>query len=328
MRDHFRALGTLKRYDRFYILGADVMDGAYSEVRTLDRLIWASLAATAGLQTAIVNFSFNERPAEKVVQAFRNLPSRVRLIARDPKSRTRLQEHLGRPVGFSADVAFLLKEDPAARVVANARSFVNQQKKESRVLVGVNVNPQVLGRKPDDSAVKRLVNVYADTLARLFRLDTGRCSFIFLPHDFRGAPSDLSLSDDVLGLLPDDVKQHCLLPGTPYRAAEVKAICGGLDVILSGRMHVAILGLSQAVPVVSVTYQGKFEGLYEHFRLPGLTISPDEVLQPGSLYALLGQVIDRRGALRLQIEGRLPSVRRLAENNIAAIALSEQDDGF
>ncbi|MFO7675573.1 MAG: Coenzyme F420 hydrogenase/dehydrogenase, beta subunit C-terminal domain [bacterium] len=325
--DYSRAPGTLKRYDRFYVLGTDVMDGTYSEERTLARLRWASLAATAGLQTAIVNFSFKEGPNETVVRAFQRLPSGARLVARDPTSRARLQQYLGRPVGLSADVAFLLKEDAAARVVANARSFVCLQRKESRILVGVNVNPQVLGRNPDDPAVKRLANVYADTIIRLFRLDAGRYGFVFLPHDFRGTPSDLSLSDDVLSLLPDGVKQHCLLPGTPYRAAEVKAICGGLDVILSGRMHVTILGLSQAVPVVSVTYQGKFEGLYEHFELAGLTASPAEALQPGSLFTLVKQAIDRREMLGRQIEEKLPLIRSLAENNLAATRLSEPGDG-
>ncbi|TLN28532.1 glycosyl transferase family 1, partial [bacterium] len=98
-------------------------------------------------------------------------------------------------------------------------------------------------------------------------------------------------------------------------AAEIKAICGQLDLALSGRMHMAIACLGQGTPVACITYQGKFEGLYRHFELDGLTIDPVTATQPGRLAAFFLPVIDRREAIRRQIQSQLPKVRVLAAEN-------------
>ena len=101
------------------------------------------------------------------------------------------------------------------------------------------------------------------------------------------------------------------------RAAEVQALCAELDIVLSGRMHCAIACLSQGTPVACITYQDKFEGLFEHFGLQGMTIDPEVSLRSGKLLEFFLPIYQNRDNLRKQIEARLPAVRQLAEANFA-----------
>ena len=56
------------------------------------------IAAEIGLDVSVLGFSFNAEPSPLVLGALRDLPSSVRLCARDPISHGRLTKDLGRPV--------------------------------------------------------------------------------------------------------------------------------------------------------------------------------------------------------------------------------------
>ena len=46
---------------------------------------------------------------------------------------------------------------------------------------------------------------------------------------------------------------------------DVKSVIGLCDLLITCRMHIAIVALSKNVPVISFVYQGKFEGLYNFY---------------------------------------------------------------
>lgn len=314
-KDRFRFVQMVSRYDRFYCIGADVMDGFYSERRTLRFIELVALAAKTGASATILGFSFNEQPTPNSVQALANLPASVRLCSRDPVSYQRLTHHLQRRVDLVADVAFLLdlaQED--SELAIGVSKWVRQQQELGRLVVGVNANSLHLKSLPQFGC-DDLIRLYADALVELFSSHP-TISFLMIPHDFRGKESDVSLASAILERLPIHMNSYCMKVPTPCSAAEIKFMCADLNLVFTGRMHLAIACLGQGVPVAGVTYQGKFEGLFNHFALQGMTIAPEKAFQPGALANFLAAIIAKREDIRQQIQSRLENVKALAALNL------------
>lgn len=309
-RDRMRALNILPKYSHLIVLGADVLDGAYSQARTVRRLALASVAAKAGLKTSIVNFSLNRHPTPAAIEAWHRVPASVRLCTRDPVSRDRLRRLLaGRQPELGADLAFLLAPNESASL-APLLSWIDDQKDQRHTVVGLNVNPQAL---PFHHCPDLLIESYLHTM---IRLESEHASFALIPHDFRGVINDATVSQKLLEMVPPSLKSRCLMIPTPCSAAEVKAVCGKLDAAIVGRMHCAIACLSQGVPVGAITYQDKFEGLFQHFGIEGTTVTPDTTSLKSQLEALSVSILRRRDEMRPQILAHLPNVKRLARLNV------------
>jgi polysaccharide pyruvyl transferase WcaK-like protein len=101
-------------------------------------------------------------------------------------------------------------------------------------------------------------------------------------------------------------------------AWDAKAIAGAVDLVLTGRMHFAIAALGQGTPPVSVVYQGKFEGLMQHFGLEAepLLLAPDKV---GSGDAALAAATANAERLRSKILAVLPRVEALSRSNFSGL---------
>jgi polysaccharide pyruvyl transferase WcaK-like protein len=142
-------------------------------------------------------------------------------------------------------------------------------------------------------------------------------SFVMVPHDYRKHKDscDIIVSESVWDSLPYEIKEHSMVITEKCRASEIKSICRHLDFVLSGLMHLAIGALGQGTPAVCVSYQGKFEGLFSHFRLSGMTIEPEEALQPGNLVNFLMPLIEKREDIRKHIQAELPRIKQLAQAN-------------
>ncbi len=78
-------------------------------------------------------------------------------------------------------------------------------------------------------------------------------------------------------------------------------------------MHLAIAGLGQGVPVMALTYQDKFEGLFRHFDQPERTLLDAEaILEPQRLAAAMDGFVEERDALKARVVERWPRVHALA----------------
>jgi polysaccharide pyruvyl transferase WcaK-like protein len=313
VRNGWHFLKTVREYSHLYIIGADMMDGFYSDDATLRLTKLAALSARAGTQTTILGFSFNENPTPASIAAIQNLPSETRLCARDPISQKRLQAKTKRPIELVADVAFLLTPKSNLTRSQNIRDWIDSQHKADRLVVGINLNNLLLR---DDEALTSddLVRSYAKALETVFE-HRQAISFLIIPHDDRGVVSDLSLSLKLLESLPSQMQPYCSMVPFPIEAAEIKAICEGLDLVLTGRMHLSIACLGQSTPVGCVTYQGKFEGLFEHFGLTDISLSPWQSFNAEAVSTFLENLLDRRDSLRATISEKLPQVSQLARHN-------------
>lgn len=333
MRDYFIYSSGLKflqksiefgykvsRYEQFYCLGADLMDGHYSDYVTLKRVKLVELAAKAGVKSTILGFSFNNAPTPLAVQALRSLPSHVNLYVRDAISEERLTARLNRPIPLVADVAFLLHPAESSELLSTVFQWIEKQRNTGRTLVGINPNSLLL-KQQDGKTFEDLIQGYAQNLVSLFSRNPN-LSFVLLPHDSRnikGSPSDDRLARAILQELPVEMQPYCCKIPFPCRAAEIKAIVGKLDVVLSSRMHLAIACLGQSIPVVCITYQGKFDGLFRHFAIEGMTVSPEDLLQPESekVVNCVISTLENREKIHQKIQVQLPQVQQLSLANFA-----------
>jgi polysaccharide pyruvyl transferase WcaK-like protein len=96
----------------------------------------------------------------------------------------------------------------------------------------------------------------------------------------------------------------------------IKRLTRQLDLVFTGRMHLAIAALGSTTPTLSIAYQDKFEGLYQHVDL-----SSEHILSPrqclgGELLTKIRQACAQRHDNRERIRERLPQVMALAKRNL------------
>lgn len=303
-------------YDLFYAFGADVLDGFYSTRHTLSVIRSVMAAAQGGCATSILGFSLNSHPATVCLDELRLLPLGVRMCARDPVSHARLTRLLERRIDLVADLAFLLSPNLEQQRCGSPLSrWITSQKTCGRAVVGINANFLTLA--DCSRSIQDLITLYADTMTDLHAQK--QVSFVFIPHDYRHSrliPSDLQLARAILAVLPTEIREHSVIMHR-CGAIDVIDLCSLLDCTLSGRMHLAIASLSQGTPVVSLTYQGKMEGLFHHFSLPDFAIPFQRAAHRRDLGDKLALVLESRREIKRHITTELPRIRSLARENFA-----------
>lgn len=309
--DELRFSRMAARYGQVYGLGADVMDGYYSPRDTQLRLRLLTLAARTGAPSRLLGFSFNAAPAPETVKAFQALPANIKLCTRDPLSQRRLAGHLGRPVRLVADLAFLLEPAPFHDLPQAVLHWLEEERKTGRIVVAINAN--YLAFK-DYANPADVITRFVEALTQVYEGNLP-VSFLLIPHDMREPHSDVSMAANIHAQLPPPVRAHSLAVTAALPAAQIKALCSKLDFAVSSRMHLAIACLGQGTPVACITYQGKFEGLFEHFHLDGMLMDAKAVLEPDALSAFLTTTLNQRDAARIAITASWPQVRHLAESN-------------
>ncbi|MDP7506329.1 MAG: polysaccharide pyruvyl transferase family protein [Candidatus Woesearchaeota archaeon] len=297
------------KYKRFYMLGADIMDGYYSVPWSLRKINMLKTAKEAGLKTVLLGSSFNHSPNPKIIKSLSELPKTVRLCARDPVSYKRCKKFLPKNnFDLVADVAFQLKPK-----FIEIESHVKKEKQKGRHVIGININWLIASNI--GISFDKLASIYAEFMNKLCKKGF---SFVLLPHDFRKTKksiSDVEFTDIVLSKLDDETRQYCFRPKLPYSAAQIKYIVKRLDFVVSGRMHLAIACLGQGVPVACIVYQGKFEGLFGFFGLKKLLMDPKSLLKNDSLLKQFEKLFPKRKTIKKKILTNLPKVMKYSRKN-------------
>lgn len=318
LRAAWRCSGILREYSALYMPGTDVLDGYYSERRSVNRLRLAAMAARSGMTVSVMGFSVNASPSALCMKTIQNLPAEVRISCRDTLSRTRLEQATGRSVMLTADLAFLLRPRHGSPISRQLAAWCDSERKMGRIVVGLNVNEHL--RMPDSKSFDDLVTALRDALRTVdgsVSHGASGISIVCIPHDRREAHDDWRVLERVRSSLGEALGAHAVLLPRSVRADEIKAVTGSLDLMISGRMHVAIACLGSGTPVACVAYQGKFEGLFEHFGLTECIITPETITDSARLSRFLTEFVNRRYHLREQIQERRPSVEMLAARNVA-----------
>ncbi|MBX7123995.1 MAG: polysaccharide pyruvyl transferase family protein [Opitutaceae bacterium] len=294
------------RADALLVIGADVMDGYYNPATSIKLLALADLAACNGLHSVILGFSFNRNPDRRVVGVFDRLNERVRVNVRDGLSLKRLNSVSSVRAWLVADAAFLLEPDNESLRLAELTDWIHNRRSAGDRVVGFNLHPMLL-KDATSLDLTRLVGSAATALGRL--VERNGSSVALLPHDYRERDGDDvclgPLHSELIGRFPERI----FYPTEHFNARELKAAAGLMDGVVTGRMHLAIASLGMGVPVAALTYQDKFQGLFDHFGIPHrFLLRPEEARKADRLADLVENFVEEMERLRELVHARLPEV--------------------
>ncbi len=303
-------ISKLQNYESCYFIGADVIDGAYNPHSVRARISLVAEAARMGRKAKVLGASYNTHPEKTTRDSLRELPASVVICARDPVSKMRLETALDRPIRQVADLAFLLSPRSQHPVVQQAGDWIEARKKNGDQVIGVNANYL---HAEQDAAFPAALKVFIKRLLR------ESISVVLIPHDTRSKrPDQLLLENATADLSPAERERIFMLP--PISPGVVRAVMPLLDMLATGRMHTAILGLSGGTASFNFAYQDKFEGLLQFFKLEqsGLLSTPKELsADPLRVAEKFLHVLTDKELFQQQIQQHLPAVLNLARTNFS-----------
>ncbi|HUG26028.1 polysaccharide pyruvyl transferase family protein [Piscinibacter sp.] len=313
---------TNRRIDEFKpdamaVFGADVMDGYYNPVFTTRVLLTADRAARSGVRVTIIGFSFNDSPSAGLRPVFDGLSRAIAVHVRDQVSLDRFREFSTLPATLVADAAFMLTPDASTDTFRSVREWAGRRRAAGDAVLGFNIHPMLVAGASRQQ-VDRLI---ANSVAAL-RAVAGkrRSSFLLIPHDYRGASGDAACLAQIHDLLAPSLDERVMLVAGRHSAAQLKAISGLVDGLVTGRMHLAIAALGMGRPVAALTYQDKFHGLFDHFNLPRrFLLDPEALLMEGRLEGLMLEFLDSLPELERRVVHRVGFVNEAALRNLRAL---------
>lgn len=295
------------------LMGADGMDGSYDPSFSAAQLMTLDLAARSGSDCYITGFSISKIFHKDVVDIFRNIASSIRINLRDPLSLQRFEKNTGRKANQVADVAFLLKPKTTPRV-QELLEYIDLEKIQNRKVLIINFHPLLLELQERDR-FSELLEAFSDALEQVS--ERVNVSYVMLSHDMRGESSDLHALAPLYSRLKGPLGNRLLLIDEQLTAAEIKALVGSADMVLSGRMHLMIASLGSGTPVLGIDYKDKMEGLLTLLGLDTKSlISAGAILENSDRCALhIADFIDRLSTERSKIALRIDEIRKLSLQN-------------
>lgn len=240
--DVVRFARQLNRGSELCMIGADVMDGVYYPPSAMARFSLLNLANRSGLQTRVLGFSWSDQAEPSAWEAIRRVAPATQLFVRDPQSLRRLEARGVEGAIAAADIVFALPHNSSAPPpIKTGRAK----------LALLNVSGLIQGRMdqlPEFEAVLRHLR------------ETG-WSMCFVPHVVRPGDDDLSTQRALQAGIGLDSNVR-FIDAKPS-VHEVQELVSRADLIITGRMHLAVLGIAAGVPAVVLGTQGKVAGLCE-----------------------------------------------------------------
>lgn len=252
-------MDIVKDCDEVYVIGADIIDGAYSENAAMMRYKLIDIAHAFGVKTSILGFSFGKTPTKKICKTIKYISNYTILNVRDIDSLTRLQKIGCKNTRLVADTAFLFDETHYPKSKSADELYVNLSK-INKTIIGVNITHK---RQTD---CKPFIKKVCDALQQLDNIYV-----VIFPHDVR-TYDDVSYFDkELCQILGDELLSRGIECINAFNYLEnetdVKHILNLVDFVITCRMHLAIAALSKGIPPISFVYNDKFEGLYKLYKL-------------------------------------------------------------
>lgn len=303
------------RYEHFYVIGADLIDGYYATSVSDQLFRLLDIAERAGTKTSLISCSFNESAPTEVVESMRRNLTRTRVHARDKYTAERLTKTLSRPIGHSADVAFgLLPQDTDN--TAAVKAWVAQERTVGRHVIALNINAIPVAMK-DPS---RIDVYFARWATWIEQVTASGISIVLLAHDYRGVYSDEMAANSVVKQVAPTHQRYCLIPSQRLNAAEIKSAVDSCDFVVTGRMHLAIAAMGAGIPVVAYAYQSKFEGILRLFGLEEYVRPIEGVFADVRQEAEFALALQTQShLLRARCMERVESVVEMARNNVVKL---------
>lgn len=247
-----RIISTVSEYNCFVIIGADIMDGYYSTVESIKRLLLGRISSEMGLKAIVTACSFNNNIHHLVKKELSKMEnSNFTLNIRDVNSFNNIKEFYKTPV-LSSDVSFLL-EPPSTFGYVELEEFIDKSE-----FITININ-------------SLHYNKYGDWLIQYFKtfisyiLTNTNLNVVLAPHDIRentfSKYSDYEILISLYKIVDNVDRVFVLNKKSKINAIMLKQLAYKSKLVIAGRLHFCIAALSNKVPVLVMPYQDKFEGI-------------------------------------------------------------------
>jgi polysaccharide pyruvyl transferase WcaK-like protein len=222
-----------------------------------------------------------------------------RVAVRDPRAYDTARRLTSRPVSVVPDPAFMLAPDPG--LSGEDRLAEAGVQLDDGPLIGValrrwfpprarwiphRIASRHAGVGAEEMASDRLLDLWAMALDRVLETTGGRVVMLptyTVPHE-----GDDRLCDLVRARMRSK-RTHLVQLVHP---AEYLAVLGCLSVMVGGRMHPTILAASAGTPIVGLSYNPKFEGVFELLGLPQRCMSVEDLVETGDVEGFARLIVE------------------------------------
>jgi colanic acid/amylovoran biosynthesis protein len=283
------------------------------------RLAHLSLAQAAGTHIVLFTQSLGPFRNPRNRNAIQRVLSGVRLILlRDSRSRGHLIE-VGVPdalLRVCADGVFSLA-DPERLAAAADRPT----SEGSRLRVAVSVREWTqFGDETPEEGMDRYCRAIAATAEHLVRVFGAEIVFL---STCQGIPEyradDSAVAWRIGELLPPDVRSHVNIDRSFHRPEQLMDAYAGFDLLISTRLHAAILALCAGIPVFPIEYEFKTTEVFARLGLREW-VQDIRTVRPETLPEKLGQFITALPGLRRDLFRAVRSERDSACEAIDLLA--------
>lgn len=301
VRPIMRFVGAVHGAGAFCVVGADVMDGVYARRDSVMRSLCLVMAADLGVRTRVLGFSWSGAADGFVKWALREASRSALLLARDPASERRLVSDGMHNVKRAADMVFGAHGEVAYEPL---EEWLSRCQGCSTAIVNMS------------GLIARRRDLESDYSALVQSLSMRGWRVVLLPHVLRRGDDDLSVLRSLRARLDLDrvwLVEDILSP------SEVRWLTRQSDLVVTGRMHLGILGLVNARPTFVLDTSGKVEGLSELFSSPELRLPLDADIRSSVVDVLDGQAERSLAEFGEAVRMAVPEVQRLAALNFEGL---------
>ncbi len=234
-----------------YILGADVIDGLYGLESTISRLKAATKMCQLGGDVHIFS-SFRSEVDTEVITYIQKLSNehdgQVHWHLRDPLSLEHFKIQTGVECDFFPDFAFYCETQGSAYTM-QLKTKLEDIKREGRTVIGIGLCQHAFNSLFTDNTRENLRR-YVEDVLRACKDTCNDPHIVLLSNDTRewdGHISDFEFAREAstTGLL------DCTLVDPSITYPEMTDILRSVDIVITGRMHLAIAAFkSRSIPIM------------------------------------------------------------------------------
>jgi polysaccharide pyruvyl transferase WcaK-like protein len=136
-----------------------------------------------------------------------------------------------------------------------------------------------------------------------------------MPHYISGFRyDDLEISKMVMGKMKSKDNVEIV---EVESADKFKSFLGQMDLVISAKMHPAVLALSEGVPTLCIAYDHKQTGLFDSLDLSECVL-PIYEFSKEKLLSKISYVWDNRDKIRAELDARTPVIQENVKRAIKA----------
>lgn len=184
----------------------------------------------------------------------------------------------------------------------------------SRPTIGVCAG--VYGNSLSKKEVKKYLVAHSKALDSA--IETYGFDVVFLPHYITGlSGDDLDISEQILARMKYKSKVKILKANY---VAEFKSILDQMILVVSSKMHPAILAATGYVPIVCIAYDHKQTGFFNRLGMVDCLVNIRDV-SVNSLSAAINYTMSNKESLRKSIARQIPLWQKHVENTIKIVLM-------